>query len=95
MPKSSERLGPKSIRPTGQCLHPFPDGKFAVSVDAKPSERRDATAVEFFMLDWWKGPKPKVGMTLRIVGVYRPFELKMRVTEDMMSSALAKKRGKN
>jgi hypothetical protein len=50
-------------------------------------------AVEFFMMDWWKGPRPRVGMVLRIKFIYagRP-DIRMRVTPEMMDAARAKKR---
>lgn len=44
-------------------------------------------AVQVFMSDWWRGPRPRIGMVLRISLVYGGREIRSRVTAEMIESA--------
>jgi hypothetical protein len=72
---------------------PLALGQFMVNLNATSSKDAMQQAVEFFMTDWWKGPRTRVGMVLRIKFLYasRP-DIRMCVTEELMDAARAKKR---
>jgi hypothetical protein len=44
-----------------------PGGEYATNVDAETVEQAAEKAIEWFLDPFWKGPKPKAGMVLRIV----------------------------
>jgi hypothetical protein len=73
---------------------PGPNGsEYIGHVQASTSKEAMFEAVEFFLLDWWKGPKPKVGMVLRMKCIYKEHpEIRMPVTQEMIDAALAKRR---
>ena len=68
-------------------------GQYIVNLNATSSKDAMQQAVEFFMMDWWRGSRPRVGMVLRIKFLYasRP-DIRMRVTQEMMDTARTKKR---
>ena len=48
-------------------------------------------AVQVFMSDWWRGPRPRIGMVLRISLVYGGREFRSRVTAEMIEAAKLKR----
>jgi hypothetical protein len=44
-------------------------------------------AVRVFMSDWWRGPRPRIGMVLRISLVYGGREFRSRVSAEMIEAA--------
>jgi hypothetical protein len=48
-------------------------------------------AVQVFMSDWWRGPRPRIGMVLRISLVYGGREFRSRVTAEMIEAAKSKR----
>jgi hypothetical protein len=43
-----------------------PGGQYATNVEAGSSHEAVRKALEFFLDPFWKGPKPKAGMILRL-----------------------------
>ena len=71
---------------------PAPDGtERGTTLNARSTREAMFGAVQVFMSDWWRGPRPRVGMVFRISLVYGGREFRSRVTAEMLEAAKSKR----